>query len=271
MQPSPAAQAGPSAALGPSTPSIAGHCLCGAVTITLTGTHDPRIGACHCRMCQRWSGGLFLCFEADACAVTVQGEVTRDRSSAFAERAFCPRCGSHLWFNDVAQGGQANRHELIKSERSALEHDLAPVRRSAWPRVYAAPLVWPACQLSSDWFARKRPLVSTGNRQPATGNKPSCKNCSFPVARTVRRTRPPCRRRNRCALSAFGQARVWAEQLRAAGCLPYSGERFRLRLDIAGVEADAIAAAALGVVERTVGACHGIVERVAVAAASHAG
>ena len=51
------------------------HCLCGAVTITVEGQHDPRVGACHCRMCQRWSGGLFLCFNAKASAVTITGEV----------------------------------------------------------------------------------------------------------------------------------------------------------------------------------------------------
>jgi hypothetical protein len=38
-------------------------------------------------MCQRWSGGLFLCFTADASAVTVTGAVTHYRSSACAERA----------------------------------------------------------------------------------------------------------------------------------------------------------------------------------------
>jgi hypothetical protein len=97
----------------PTMPAITGHCLCGAVTISVAGAHDPRVGACHCRMCQRWSGGLFLCFEADAAAVTVSGEVTRYRSSAFAERAFCPRCGSHLWFNDVEAGGKPRRYELM--------------------------------------------------------------------------------------------------------------------------------------------------------------
>ena len=92
---------------------ITGHCLCGAVTITVAGDHDPRVGACHCRMCQRWTGGLFVCFRAEAAAVTVTGEVARYRSSPFAERAFCPRCGSHLWFNDVVAGGEPEHCELM--------------------------------------------------------------------------------------------------------------------------------------------------------------
>lgn len=80
---------------------LLGACLCGAVQITVAGAHDPRPGACHCRMCQRWSGGLFLCFNADAAGVTVTGPVTRHASSRFAERAFCSVCGSHLWMRDV--------------------------------------------------------------------------------------------------------------------------------------------------------------------------
>ncbi len=112
MQP---ANAGPdpSASKAPPTSTLTGRCLCGAVTITVAGEHDPRVGACHCRMCQRWSGGLFLCFSADAAAVSVTGEVMRYRSSAFAERAFCPRCGSHLWLNDVADAGEPQSYELM--------------------------------------------------------------------------------------------------------------------------------------------------------------
>ena len=98
---------------GASAPALSGHCLCGAVTITIAGEHDPRVGACHCRMCQRWSGGLFLCFRAKASAATVTGEVVRYRSSAFAERAFCPRCGSHLWFNDVKDGEEPESYEFM--------------------------------------------------------------------------------------------------------------------------------------------------------------
>ena len=106
------------------TAPLTGHCLCGAVTVTVRGTHDPRVGACHCRMCQRWSGGLFLCFTAALEAVTVTGEVRRYRSSSFAERAFCPACGSHLWFNDVDEGGEgcgkerSDKHVWVLSWRA---------------------------------------------------------------------------------------------------------------------------------------------------------
>ena len=81
--------------------TMTGHCLCRAVTITVDGPHDPRPGACHCRMCQRWSGAVFASFAAEPGSVTVKGEVTRYPSSAFAERAFCPVCGSNLWMRDT--------------------------------------------------------------------------------------------------------------------------------------------------------------------------
>ncbi len=81
--------------------TIEGHCLCGAVTITLDGDYDRTVGACHCRMCQRWSGGVFLAFDAPVEAVTVTGNVSRHASSEFSERAFCPECGSALWMRDT--------------------------------------------------------------------------------------------------------------------------------------------------------------------------
>lgn len=79
---------------------VTGHCLCGGVTIRVSKS-DRTLGACHCRMCQRWSGALYVSFTAPSEAVTVEGEVARFASSHFAERAFCPACGSHLWMRDT--------------------------------------------------------------------------------------------------------------------------------------------------------------------------
>ncbi|MEE4189014.1 MAG: GFA family protein [Roseobacter sp.] len=90
---------------------LTGRCLCGAVEITVKGAHDPQPGICHCRMCQRWSGGIFMCFEAAPDAVTVTGEIIRYPSSSFAERAFCQRCGSHLWMRDTVE--DAGNYELM--------------------------------------------------------------------------------------------------------------------------------------------------------------
>lgn len=49
-------------------------------------------------MCQRWASGPFL--SASVEKVEFQGEenLTRYRSSEWAERAFCSICGSNLYF-----------------------------------------------------------------------------------------------------------------------------------------------------------------------------
>jgi hypothetical protein len=128
---------------------LQGHCLCGAVTITVDGPHETEVGACHCRMCQRWSGGLFLCFDAPASAVTVTGEVRRFRSSAFAERAFCPVCGSHLWFNDLPEGGEPETYELM-------------------PGLFDAAHDWPLrSEVYSDRAMASVPLAGDHRRTPA--------------------------------------------------------------------------------------------------------
>jgi hypothetical protein len=82
---------------------MSGRCLCGAVTVTMAA-HGGFTGACHCRMCQRWTGGLYLSFPARPEDVAFEGPVKVYRSSGFAERGFCGVCGSHLWFRDLAEG-----------------------------------------------------------------------------------------------------------------------------------------------------------------------
>jgi hypothetical protein len=81
--------------------TMSGHCLCGAVTITVENPVGW-IGVCHCRTCQRWSGGVWAAFPADAATVTVTGPVRSHASSALADRAFCGTCGTHLWMRDRA-------------------------------------------------------------------------------------------------------------------------------------------------------------------------
>jgi len=83
--------------------AMKGQCLCGAVTIT-AHRYAWSASACHCETCRRWSGSALLCFDAPVDAVTVEGPVARYRSSSFAERAWCPTCGTHLWIKDDGAG-----------------------------------------------------------------------------------------------------------------------------------------------------------------------
>lgn len=75
-----------------------GACLCGAVRITARPTNN-NLGACHCTMCQKWGGGPLLAIE---CGNTVKFEGAEQirifDSSDWAERGFCQKCGTHLFY-----------------------------------------------------------------------------------------------------------------------------------------------------------------------------
>ena len=75
-----------------------GQCLCGAVKITASEAGD-KVGACHCKSCRRWGGGPYMEIMCGT-AVSLEGEdsVTVFGSSEWAERGFCSRCGTHLFY-----------------------------------------------------------------------------------------------------------------------------------------------------------------------------
>ena len=77
--------------------AMEGRCLCGAVTIRLEGAR-PLVDVCHCAMCLRWGGGAFGGVSGEAFTVEGGEHATVYRSSGWAERAFCARCGSNLWY-----------------------------------------------------------------------------------------------------------------------------------------------------------------------------
>ncbi|MEM7544903.1 MAG: GFA family protein [Pseudomonadota bacterium] len=85
--------------------SLTGKCLCGAVSYTIS--KDQReVGACHCSSCQAWSGGVFIGIQAgkDEAVLTGEENLTIFKSSEWAERAFCSKCGSSLFYRVTAPG-----------------------------------------------------------------------------------------------------------------------------------------------------------------------
>ena len=74
------------------------RCLCGAVQFTVAVVGD-KVGACHCDMCRRWTGGPLLAVDCGT-EVRFKGEenITAYSSSQWAERGFCNKCGSHLFY-----------------------------------------------------------------------------------------------------------------------------------------------------------------------------
>lgn len=75
---------------------LVGRCLCKAVGITLDRA-EPVVDVCQCEMCHRW-GGMLASIQGEAFTITGQDSVATYRSSDWAERAFCKRCGSNLWY-----------------------------------------------------------------------------------------------------------------------------------------------------------------------------
>ena len=72
-----------------------GQCLCGAVRFEARiGARE--IGACHCPMCRRWSGGVFLAVECEGVDFSAADSLGVYTSSEWGERLFCKDCGSTL-------------------------------------------------------------------------------------------------------------------------------------------------------------------------------
>ena len=82
----------------PDTMEARGACICGATKITAR-TVARNVGACHCSMCRKWAGGPFMAVDCGT-DVTFDGEknISVFDSSDWAERGFCGKCGSHLFY-----------------------------------------------------------------------------------------------------------------------------------------------------------------------------
>ena len=82
-----------------------GGCLCGAVRYRATA-RPLRCMICHCADCRKHSGAPCLSFvHFSVKAFTWQGvEPKRYRSSRYAERGFCPECGSTLSMHEEVLG-----------------------------------------------------------------------------------------------------------------------------------------------------------------------
>ena len=75
-----------------------GNCLCGAIQIKAAAM-NTQVGTCHCSMCRKWGGGPMMTVDCGT-AVSFEGEehITVYDSSGWAERGFCSKCGTHLYY-----------------------------------------------------------------------------------------------------------------------------------------------------------------------------
>ena len=123
-----------------------GRCLCGSVTFELSGSPN-KVGACHCRQCQRWSGSVFAVgarFPESAFKLT-SGEMKVYRQEIM-ERGFCSKCGSpfiywylaeemaagNVWISlgtlDEPEQFKPTYHYAVETEMSWLHEELPRMR-----------------------------------------------------------------------------------------------------------------------------------------------
>ena len=83
---------------------LTGGCQCWAVRYRLAGPPSGE-NICHCRMCQKASGGPFMAFASVPLAALVwtRGSPRAFASSAAAERGFCGDCGTPLTYRIVGR------------------------------------------------------------------------------------------------------------------------------------------------------------------------
>jgi hypothetical protein len=84
--------------------AMTGGCQCGAVRYAFY-TEPLKADICHCRMCQRAVGNLFMAVASvkQEDFAWTKGAPAFYRSSSIAERGFCSRCGTPLSFRYLAK------------------------------------------------------------------------------------------------------------------------------------------------------------------------
>lgn len=81
-----------------------GGCLCGAVRYRASGPLRGVV-ACHCTQCRRTSGhhAAMTSVREDKLSLSVAEGLAWYRSSETAERGFCNRCGSNLFWRPAGE------------------------------------------------------------------------------------------------------------------------------------------------------------------------
>ncbi|MEM8553414.1 MAG: GFA family protein [Pseudomonadota bacterium] len=66
------------------------------------------VGACHCEMCRKASGGVYMAFRTKPDMITFDNDdtLTWFQSSDWAQRGFCSKCGSTLAWRMASPGSE---------------------------------------------------------------------------------------------------------------------------------------------------------------------
>lgn len=116
---------------------LRGRCLCGAVRFEVTAPFETA-GYCHCVHCQRRTGttsALGAVVAAEHFELVAGAALVRSyRPEGGRPKAFCERCGGHLYSGDPERGA------TVGVRVGALEDD--PGIRPQWHQYVASMPVW---------------------------------------------------------------------------------------------------------------------------------
>ena len=116
---------------------MTGGCQCGRIRYAVEVV-DQDAYLCHCRMCQRATGGVSIAFKSVPIAgvAWTTREPDRYRSSPIAQRGFCAACGTPLTFE--FSDGEATNMDLTvgsfddPSRLRPTHHFAVESRHEAW-------------------------------------------------------------------------------------------------------------------------------------------
>ena len=128
------------------TETVTGGCQCGRVRYSVA-IEDDDAYLCHCRMCQRATGGVSIAFKN----VTLAGltwttqEPDRYASSPIAPRGFCSACGTPLTF-EFSDGESPTLDLTVGSfdepyRFSPVHHYAVESRHEAWLDTSGLPVI----------------------------------------------------------------------------------------------------------------------------------
>ena len=110
------------------TEMVSGGCQCGRIRYRVA-IEDDEAYLCHCRMCQRATGGVSIAFKnLPKGNVTWETQPDRFDSSPIAQRGFCAKCGTPLTYEahghpymDLTVGSFDDPSRFVPVEHSGCE------------------------------------------------------------------------------------------------------------------------------------------------------
>ncbi|WP_203311187.1 MULTISPECIES: GFA family protein [Sphingomonas] len=127
---------------------IAGGCRCGAVRYTIARDDLPRSYACHCHVCQRWTGSAFsqsvIVAESTLAVdgpIVVYEHVTEDRVST---QRVCGTCHARIYNTNTRRPGYAvvRAGTLDRSEELVCVAHIFTAYRQRWVTIPADVPSW---------------------------------------------------------------------------------------------------------------------------------